>query len=104
KHTCIPHWTAVVMAHRFLQTRTSRMGFTVAVASAGAFTLVFDWSLAGPETSSWAYERGNRGAHTRRLQRRFFDCRGEFRMDFWLLHHIHSPRHLVLDCAGNFHV
>jgi hypothetical protein len=28
------------------------MGFTVAVASAGAFTVVFDWSLAGPETSS----------------------------------------------------
>jgi hypothetical protein len=41
------------------------MGFTVAVASAGAFTLVFDWSSAGPETSSCAYEGRNRGAHVR---------------------------------------
>ena len=46
----------------------------------------------------------NRGAHIRWLHRCFFDCGGEFRMDFWLLHHVHSPRHLVLDRAGNRHV
>jgi hypothetical protein len=80
------------------------MGFTVAVASAGDFTLVFDWSLAGPETSSGAYEWRNRGAHIRRLHRWFFNCGGEFRIDFWLLHHVHPPRHRVLDCAGNRHV
>ena len=80
------------------------MGFTVAAASAGAFTLVFDWSLAGPETSSRKYEWTNRGAHIRRLHRCFSDRGGESRMDFWLLHRVHSPRHLVLDCAGNRHV
>lgn len=80
------------------------MGFTIAVASAGACTLVFDWSLAGPETIPWAYEWRNRGAHIRRLHRFFFDCGGEFRMDSWLLHHVHSARHLVLDCVGNRHV
>ena len=75
------------------------MGFTVAVASAGAPTLVFDLSMAGPETSSWAYEWRNRDALIRRLHSCFFDCGCEFRMDFWLLHHVHSPRHRVLAIA-----